>query len=118
MPLKTQKAYNLYMVKAKSTGKTSQRDKMDARQVKGKMGEGYNSYLATTGLRFSGKPSGDRKIADQARAMAEPDWKTLSIDDLERAEELARHRISGGEASWQDVLARIRAAKRFAIKNN
>ena len=47
-------------------------------------------------------------------SMAEPDWSKLRFDQLVAAEKMARHRLSGGESSWQPILDRIRAAKRHA----
>lgn len=93
---------------------SEKRDRMRGRQVRGKA-EGYNSYLETGGIRFNGRAAhvGDRQLALEGNSMPEPDWSSMTLVQLQAAEKMARHRMSGGESSWKGVLERIRSALRI-----
>lgn len=91
--------------------KNSQRRSMRALQVRNRSDAGYGTYLVTAGgARFNGAAchSADGKLIAEAVSMAEPAWDRLSLSELEAAEKMARHRVSGGETRWQRVLERIR----------
>lgn len=89
-----------------------QRDRMRKLATRAKDNEGYSESLAAAGVRFTGRPTaaGDRELIEEAKLMTEPDWASLKLDQLVAAERMARHRLSGGEARWQGILERIRAA--------
>lgn len=88
------------------------REKMSALGVRARDNESYANSLNASGARFSGRASalGDELLMNDARAMSEPDWSRLKVEELIAAEMMARHRISGGEASWKPIHARIKAA--------
>ena len=98
---------------------SEQRDQMKRKAVRARP-VGYQETLGATDTRFNGRAThfGDRKLALEARAMQEPDWSSLHIDDLITAEKMTLHRLSGGESLWKPILERIREAKRAAERKN
>ncbi len=100
------------MVKAK----LGKREKMLKLGVRAKDNESYASSLNASGARFSGSASaiGDAVLIAEARLMSEPDWTKLKLEDLLAAEKMTKHKLSGGEASWQPVLQRIKAVLKKA----
>lgn len=96
---------------------TQRRDTMKALGVRGKL-PGYSTYLDIQQIRFNGKASaaGDRQLIAEAKRTQEPDWTQLSLAELQAAERMALHRLSGGEACWRPVLTRVRDAMMAVIK--